>query len=110
MVSENLLPSKKKTSIFIANCKDEFEVKCKVLEWFSRGAYKTEHYRTTKRNELYHNFMRNGINAFLGTNFNADDMAIIYTELGNGVNRGLCEQFINSGYDISVLKVGDSRV
>lgn len=27
--------------IILSDCTTEFDVKCKVLEWFSRGAYKT---------------------------------------------------------------------
>lgn len=26
----------------LVDCETELDVKCKVLEWFSRGAYKTE--------------------------------------------------------------------
>lgn len=91
----------------LANCQNEFEVKCKVLEWFSRGAFKTQHYKSNKRNEVYHKFMLDGINQFLNTTFNSNDMELIYGKLGNNVNRELCEKFIKSGYDISVLKVGE---
>ena len=34
----------------LRDCKSELDVKCKVLEWFSRGAYKTEPYGTKKKN------------------------------------------------------------
>ena len=30
-------------------------------------------------------------------------MDIIYTKLGNDVNRPLCEKFIDSGYDMNIL-------
>jgi len=96
--------SKENEFFNIENCGDEFAVKCKVLEWFSRGAFKTDHYSTAKRNGVYHKFMLDGINAFLGTSFSFENMKIIYTELGNGVNRVLCEKFVNSGYDMAILK------
>jgi hypothetical protein len=89
----------------IAMCVDEEEVKCKVLEWFSRGAFKNQPYVTAKKNNEYHQFMLNGINGFLGTAFNESDIAIIYQHLGNNVNRMLCLEFVRSGYDISILEV-----
>lgn len=85
------------------NCKDELEVKCKVLAWFSRGAHKTAPFSVRKNKEL-HQFMLNGINAFLNTTFTEDDMELIYTYLGNDVNRELCVKFIKSNYDMNILK------
>lgn len=85
------------------NCKDELEVKCKVLAWFSRGAHKTAPFGARKNKE-FHKFMLDGINAFLGTEFNEKDMDLIYTYLGNDCNRKLCEDFINSGFDMNILR------
>ena len=48
--------------------------------------------------------MRGGINKFLGTNFTAEDMELIYTRLGNGINRPLCERLVDFEYSIDVLK------
>ena len=86
------------------DCENEFDVKCKVLEWFSRGAYKTCPYHSNYHNEVFHNFMLNGINEFLGTNFTREDMAIIYQKLGNRVRHSLTEEFVNSCYDMELLK------
>ena len=47
--------------------------------------------------------MLDGINKYLGTNFDFEDMDIIYTKLGNDVNRPLCEKFVDSGYDMNIL-------
>jgi len=88
----------------LSTCIDEAEVKCKVLEWFSRGASKTECFDTKKQNKEFRMFMLNGINEFLETKFSAEEMSIIYQMLGNNVNRKLCEGFINSGFDIDLLK------
>lgn len=90
----------------LEDCECEFDVKCKVLEWFSRGAYKTEPFDDYNKNEKLHEFMLNGINKYLGTNFSYDDMEIIYTYLGNRCNHQKTEKFIESGYDMSVLKEG----
>lgn len=88
----------------LEDCECEFEVKCKVLEWFSRGAFKTEPFYSYRENEKLHEFMLDGINKYLGTNFSFDDMEIIYTYLGNSCNRPKTEKFIESGYDMSILK------
>ena len=48
--------------------------------------------------------MLKGINDYLNTNFDFDDMEIIYTYLGNGVNRPLTIAFIESGYDMGVIE------
>ena len=90
----------------LEDCENEFDVKCKVLEWLSRGAYKTCPFHTNLKNERFHNFMLNGINDFLGTDFTTEDMAIIYQRLGNRVRHSLTEEFVNSGYDMAVLKGG----
>lgn len=83
------------------NCKTELDVKCKVIEWFSRGAYKTEPYHSNYKNEQFHEFMLNGINKFLGTNFTQDDMDDIYTYLGNAIKHQKTIEFIEGGYDMS---------
>lgn len=90
----------------LEDCDNEFDVKCKVLEYLSRGAYKTCPFYTNLKNERFHNFMLNGINDFLGSDFTEDDIAIIYQKLGNRVRHSLTEEFVNSGYDMAVLKGG----
>lgn len=77
----------------------EIELNAKVLEWLSREASKS----ISRQSQKYH---LNGINAFLGTNFTQDEMRIIYTYLGNRCNHELTLQFIESGYDLSVLSCG----
>lgn len=97
--------NKKINSYFrLEDVETEIELKCKVLEWLSRPAIKAQQYRQEKRNEDIRQFHLDGINKFLGTNFTRDDIEIIYTYLGNSINRPLCEKFINSGYDMKVLE------
>ena len=88
----------------LSKCKDDLEVKCKVLEWLSRAAYKTEPYKSKKKNEKFNDFMLRGINKFLNTDFDKYNMMTIYQELGNQVNRELTIKFINSNYDMAVLQ------
>lgn len=85
-------------------CKNEMDVKCKVLEWFSRGAHKTCPFSSDRKNKKFQKFMKDGINEFLGTEFSEDDMDLIYTKLGNACNHGLTIQFVASGYDMKLLE------
>ena len=87
----------------LSNCETELDIKCKVLEWLSRYAYKAQPYGSDYKNEQFHNFMLNGINNFLGTEFTKDDIEIIYTYLGNCCNHKRTIRFIESDYDLSVL-------
>ena len=99
------LPEESGVSCFdLGKCNSDLEIKYKVLEWCSRAAFKTEPYRSKVRNNRLHEFVLNGINAFLDTDFSAEDMELIYTKLGNNCNRPLCERFVESGYDMEVLK------
>lgn len=91
----------------LEDCNNEFDVKCKVLEWLSRCAYKTCPFHTNLKNEKFHNFMLNGINDFLGSDFTEEDIAVIYQRLGNRVNHTLTCRFVGSGYDMSVLEQED---
>lgn len=85
-------------------CNSLLEVRCKILEYLSRAACKSQPYTQAARNNQLHNFMREGINRALGTDFTKDDMRLIYQRLGNGVNRPLAEEFVNSGYDMKLLE------
>lgn len=99
------IPNKRTNEFFnFKKCKDELEVKCKVLEFLSRGAFKSEPFDTDRANNRYHDFMNYGINEFLETDFGDDDFEKIYQYLGNGINRKLTLEFIESGYDLSLLK------
>lgn len=89
------------------NCKSSFDIKCKLLEWFSRPAYKSTPFHHDENNERLHKFMLNGINTFLHTNFTKQDMAEIYQKLGNGVRHSKTIQFVESGYDLEVLRSDD---
>ena len=87
----------------LKGCANDLDIKCKVLEWLSRGACKTEPYRTRKSNDAFHDFMLSGINKFLGTDFTQEDMYEIYTNLGNCVHHEKTIQFIESGYDFKTI-------
>lgn len=79
-------------------------LKCKVIAWCSRHACKTPYCRVQWRNEKYQASVREKINKFLGVDFDLDEWTLIYTYLGNDIRRELCVKFIESGYDLEVIK------
>lgn len=87
----------------LEDCKTELSVKCKVLEWFSRAAFKTAPFETEEENDEFHEFILNGINEFLGTEFTEDDIETIYIHIGNSINHQKTLEFIESGYNFSIL-------
>lgn len=103
MYGEFIAHEKANEYFILRNCADDLDIKCKVLEWFSRGACKTEPYKTHKKNKEFNDFMLNGINNFLGTNFSIEEMLQIYIKLGNACNHGNTIKFIQSGYNFKLL-------
>lgn len=81
----------------------EFDFKVKLCEWFSRDCCCALRYAYKKRLKTYWNQNTSIFNELCGTNFTADDMELIYTYLGNGINRPKCIKFVESGFDMSVL-------
>ena len=89
--------------LILHNCETVIDVQCKVLEWFSRAAHKTAPFSKRKTAD-FQKFMLNGINEYLVTSFSRDDMDIIYTYLGNAINHERTIRFIESGYNLEMLK------
>lgn len=88
----------------LGNCENLLDVKCKVLEWFSRDCFKSMPFRSNWRNEEYHKLILERVNEFLGTDFTEEDMEIIYQHLGNAIKHKLTIKFVESDYDLTVLK------
>ena len=86
------------------DCSTRFDVEKKVIQYLSRGAYKTEPFYKKSQNDRLHKKMLNGLNAFCGTRFRPADMELIYTYLGNGCNAYLCDEFIRGGYNLEILR------
>jgi hypothetical protein len=101
---EFIAHARSNTYLVLDSCVCDGDVECKVLEWFSRSAYKTQTYDSTAANRKFHQFMLDGINQFLGTAFSFDDMELIYTYLGNAVNHDLTVRFVLSGYNLDLLR------
>lgn len=81
----------------------DLELKRRFISAISR-CYKTEPYRASKRNIEWQQKHMVAFNKVLGTNFTEDDFEYIYTYLGNGCNKPIAIKFIESGYDLNVLK------
>ena len=75
----------------------------RVISSLSRGACKAEPRSTKKKNNEFHTFMLNGINAFLETEFTHEDIERFYTHFGNGCNSHICFQFVNDNFDMSII-------
>lgn len=88
----------------VTNCETKEEIVAKLLEWCSRDIAKGMPYRSERNNTVWREHMRDCLNKYLRTDFAAWDMEIIYDMLGNGVNHQLTDEFIQSGYDMSVLR------
>lgn len=74
----------------LSTCKDELEIKCKVLEYLSRSA------RTSNK-------ILQGVNEFLNVKFTKKDMERIYAVIGGGCNRERCLEFIEGRYDMYIM-------
>lgn len=81
----------------------DLELKRRFISVVSR-CYKTQPYRTSKRNIQWQQKHISAFNKTLGAKFNIDEIAYIYTYLGNGCNKPIAIKFIESGYDLNVLK------
>lgn len=88
----------------LTDCDTELDVKCKVLEWLSRDAYKSTPFHRGVQNIKFRRFIFDGICKFLGHDFSFEDMEEIYTHIGNRANHAKTVRFIESGYDLKVLK------
>ena len=83
---------------------DKFDLCLKVVQYVSRFACKTQPYNNECQNLMYRNKIRDAINKFLGTNFDEEEMLLIYTKLGNGYNERLASMFVATGFDMDLLK------
>ena len=100
-----LILSAKGNVYFNANgCVTKQDIVCKLLEWCSRPIAKGEPYRSEKRNIEWRESLLVGYNEYLQTSFTQNDMYWIYDKLGNGVNHDLTLAFIDSGFDLSLVR------
>lgn len=99
-----IIHDKKDYYIDLSICRTPLDVKCEILEWFSHGACLAKPYGNTFNNIEFQKFMRDGINNFLGTDFNQYDLEKIYAWIGNECDHERSIRFVQSGYDFSQLE------
>lgn len=97
MHNELILVPKANTYIMLNQVRDERDFKAAVLEDCSRNAFKG----CSRKLQDEH---LDGINKLLDTKFTRDDMELIYTYLGNGIQHDLCLRFVASGYDLEIIR------
>lgn len=97
------LDEKNKLWFSLGKIESDIELKRRFISSASR-CYKTEPYKTSKRNIEWQQKHISAFNEALGTKFNDDEIAYIYTYLGHGCNKTIAIKFIESGYDLNVLK------
>lgn len=100
---EIILDSKSNFFFSLENIDSDCELIRRLISSVSR-CYKTEQYEKKWRNRKYQTELMTSFNGFLGTNFTEDDFEYIYTYLGNGCNKPIAIKFIESGYNIEILK------
>lgn len=102
MYNELILIPKANMYIMLNQVRDERDFKTAVLEDCSRNAFKG----CSRKLQDEH---LDGINKLLDTKFTRDDIELIYTYLGNGIQHDLCLRFVASGYDLEVLREYDKK-
>ena len=88
----------------IKNCRNEVDIKCKILENISRDCFKTQHYSRLKDNKKMWQENLIALNNALKTDFSQQDIELIYNKLGNGINHKLTKKFVESDFNMEVLK------
>lgn len=101
---ELVLCDKGNVWIILEKIKTIDDLKLRLIEWTIRNCCKTEPYQSNSRNIALQNQLLMSLNRTLNTNFNRAEAMKIYSVLGNGANHQLTLKFIESGYDLGVIK------
>lgn len=86
----------------LEDVENELDFKCKLFAWLSRPISKGLEPHWSER-------VLRSFNRLLETSFTKEEMRMIYTYLGNGVNKELCVEFVKSNYDLSLLNPENKR-
>ncbi|MBO1578655.1 hypothetical protein [Bacillus sp. XF8] len=86
----------------LEDVESELDFKCKLFAWLSRPISKG-------LSEYWSRKVLRSFNRLLGTNFTKQEMRLVYTYLGNGVNKSLCVEFVKANYDLSLLNPENKR-
>lgn len=95
--NEIILEPRNNVSFRLDDVKNELDFKCKMFAWVSRPIAKG-------LNKYWWPKVLKSFNQLMKTNFTKEDMSLIYDRLGNDVNRKLTVHFIESNYNLEILK------
>ena len=101
--NELILIPKFNVYILLNDVKSNYDFKAKLCEWFSRDCCKTLRYSQPKRLNRYYQHNTDVFNDICDTNFTVDDMEVVYTYLGNGINSELSKLFVVDGFNLNLL-------
>lgn len=93
---ELILEPKNNIYFRLDNVVSQLDFDCKILEWCSRSCCKG-------LSDYWQKYMRRGVNSYFRKTWSREDYDIIYTHIGNAVNRTLTIEFILSGFNFDKL-------
>lgn len=97
-INELIVVPKINAYFSLNNVNSELDFKCKIVERLIFWTASNHWYRYWSSKLVCF------INYMLNTNFTKKDCDLIYSKLGNEINHNLAVQFVESGYDLSLLK------
>lgn len=97
---EVILIPKTNTYFSLVGCGTKRDIIAKVLMWCTRDIAKARPYQQQKRNIDFYVHNRTRLEKYLGSSINVD---VVYHHLGNGINKKLTHQFVDSGFDMDLL-------
>lgn len=94
--NELVLVPKINVYFLLENVETDNDFDCKMIEYCSRPAHKGV-------SKYWQRYVRRGLNSYFRKNWNDEELSIMYTYMGCGVNRGLVREFIKREFDLSIL-------
>lgn len=88
----------------LGGCETAEDVIAAALEMLTIDCCKSAPFETPDANIRFHKYMLKGMNKLLGMAFTEKQYLAIYTCIGNGINHQLTVDFIQSGYDLKILR------
>ena len=76
---------------------NKLDFDCKVIAWLSRPSIKGV-------STYWQQKIRKGFNYYFDKKLTKEQIDLIYTRLGNDINRKLCIKFIESDFDLKLLE------
>lgn len=103
---EVVLDNKNQLCFKVKGLETKKQIIYKLLEWGSRPIAKGCPYSSEKSNREWRRSLLLGYNNYLKTNFTESDIWLVYDRLGNAINHELTVKFVESNFDMEILKEG----